>query len=108
MRMWGINPKTLCRKHLLGEHVEMHMFVGVINKGSSIKGYLGKGLIEPRKIKERHNELRLEMISRGYKHKSPLPVYNYIGANGKVDIKRSLNELKKRCKECRNRIERII
>jgi len=28
MRMWMLNPKALCRKHLMGEHVEIHMLVG--------------------------------------------------------------------------------
>ena len=23
MRMWMVNPKIMCRKHLLGEHVEL-------------------------------------------------------------------------------------
>lgn len=25
--MWGVDPSAMCRNHLLGEHVEMHMFV---------------------------------------------------------------------------------
>ena len=36
MRMWMIDPKLLCRKHLLGEHLEIHMFVGTINKGINV------------------------------------------------------------------------
>ena len=49
MRMWNVNPKTLCRKHLLGEHLEIHMFVGSINKKISMKGYLEKGFLESSK-----------------------------------------------------------
>ena len=26
MRMWMVNPRIMCRQHLLGEHVEIHMF----------------------------------------------------------------------------------
>ena len=26
MRMWMLNPKFLCRQHLLGEHSEIHKF----------------------------------------------------------------------------------
>ena len=33
MRMWLVNPALLCRQHLLGEHVEMHMFAGHILEG---------------------------------------------------------------------------
>ena len=25
MRMWMVNPKMMCNKHLLGEHVELHL-----------------------------------------------------------------------------------
>lgn len=33
MRMWVVNPKILCRKHLLGEHVELHMATGHLQRG---------------------------------------------------------------------------
>ena len=36
MRMWNVDPKLMCNKHLLGEHVEMHMFFGTIQKGISM------------------------------------------------------------------------
>ena len=36
MRMWMIDPTMLCTKHLLGEHVELHMFVGTINKNKKL------------------------------------------------------------------------
>lgn len=36
MRMWMVPPELMCRQHLLGEHVELHMFVGAINKGTSV------------------------------------------------------------------------
>ena len=35
MRMWNVDVTKMCNKHLLGEHVEMHMFVGIIIKGTS-------------------------------------------------------------------------
>lgn len=31
MRMWMVDPKIMCRKHLLGEHLELHMLAGCIN-----------------------------------------------------------------------------
>ena len=77
MRMWMVDPSLLCRKHLLGEHVECHMFVGTINKNISIKGYIEKGLCEPDKLEFRHNQLSEEMIKRGYNHLSELPKYEY-------------------------------
>ena len=77
MRMWGsINPKFLCNRHLLGEHVEMHMFVGTINKGISIEGYIRNNLVNPSYIEARHKELSDEMIRRGMNHNSILPKLN--------------------------------
>lgn len=40
MRMWGVDPKVLCTKHMIGEHAETHMFLGTIKKGTSIKGLI--------------------------------------------------------------------
>ena len=57
MRMWKVNPKVMCRQHLLGEHVEMHMFVGCWNKGIKLNGYLEGGLVELCEVKNRHDEL---------------------------------------------------
>lgn len=96
MRMWKVDPRKMCRKHLLGEHVEMHMAVGSINKGIAIH----PDMAEVHHIQTRHDQLAEEMVRRGYKHKSPLPkfeVYKW----GKVDSHANWNELKNRCEECR-------
>jgi hypothetical protein len=74
MRMWNVKTKTMCRQHLLGEHLEMHMFAGCLNKGINIEGYLN-GLVETDKLVERHRELVKEMRKRGYKHNSPILKY---------------------------------
>ena len=103
MRMWMIDPTMLCRKHLLGEHVELHMFVGTINKNKKLYGYRENGLVEVHNIKSRHAELVSEMYSRGMNHNSPLQkfkVFNF----GFVDIDNSYNELLKRCTHCKTRI----
>lgn len=105
MRMWMTPPETMCRKHLLGEHVELHMFVGTLNKGTSIDGFLTKNLLEPESLYERHEILAAEMTRRGYAHESPLPAV--CGATltsqqrkVKVDRQASLAELHRRCPEC--------
>lgn len=113
MRMWGVPTHYLCRKHLLGEHVEMHMFVGTINKGNSIKGYILNGLVDPFKIKTRHDEIALEMEKRGMVHKSPLPELRpYALEHDEEDLTRgylinveeNITELQRRCEDCRSRI----
>lgn len=105
MRMWNVEPKIICRKHLLGEHVELHMLVGSINKGKSLHGFAVDRLIEPKKIVERHEQLVAEMQRRGYNHSSPLQEFSlehlspYI-QNVTVDTDHSLRELLKRCPLC--------
>jgi hypothetical protein len=113
MRMWKVPVQMLCRKHLLGEHVDaptarMHMFVGASRKravgaGKSIAGYISKGLVEIHSIsrrlrRRRDNELAEEMERRGYTHKSPLA---YVGEMiGEVDVESNILELN-RCHLCR-------
>lgn len=106
MRMWMVNPQWMCRKHLLGEHYELHMIVGWINRRKSIQGFIDKNLIFPEQIVHRHSDLAFEMsYHRKYNHNSPIlypkfyiqqaPVLYLEGI--KEDIK---NELIARCKEC--------
>ena len=94
MRMWNVDPKYMCRQHLLGEHVEMHMFVGIIIKGTSLEGYIRGGLVEVHNIRKRHDELVAEMEKRGFKHHSPIPDnYRLKLIAGKVDAKRNAVDL---------------
>ena len=103
MRMWMIDPIMLCNKHLLGEHVELHMFVGTINKGKKLDGYRKNGLVEVHNIRSRHKELVTEMNNRGMNHNSPLDDFKEFNF-GVVDVDNSYNELIKRCMGCRSRI----
>lgn len=98
-----VDPKIMCMKHLLGEHVETHMFTGTIKKGVSVKGYLEKGLLEPENLFSRHQELVSEMISRGMNHNSPLERVGIDGLNGMIDKDKSLRDLTNRCEECKRR-----
>ena len=106
MRMWLVNPDLLCRKHLLGEHVELHMLVGTIRKGRSIQGFLDNRLISTSKIKSRHDQLASEMVRRGFRHQSVLR-YTDRKIKNAVSIQDNLIELARRCAECRARIEGI-
>lgn len=104
MRMWMLPTSYMCDRHLLGEHVELHMFVGALNKGKNIHGYLDGKLLEIHNIIPRHDELVSEMSKRGMIHKSPLPVFN-IRIAGKVDTENNLADLMRRCAFCRDRIK---
>jgi len=101
MRMWDVPPATMCRQHLLGEHLEMHMFVGAIAKGTSMYGYIENGLLDVSKLQSRHDELVTEMTNRGMKHKSPLPeIPEHPWRAEAIDVNVSLLELAHRCAEC--------
>ena len=104
MRMWNVDTGKMCTRHLLGEHVEMHMFVGALNKNKSVKGYVDTGLVETHNIEKRHGEIVKEFKKRGFNHKSPLLRYK-TKVMGKVDAENNLKELARRCKECRRRIK---
>ena len=109
MRMWMVDPRGMCRKHLLGEHVELHMWIGHLKRKRGLDGYVKNNCIEMVSIYQRHEELTAEMIRRGYNHKSPLEpmdtacVYYYDQhyRDVKVDRERALNDLTTRCDECR-------
>lgn len=108
MRNWNINPKLLCRQHLLGEHFEIHKAVGNLrHSGKWTISLTNKGFLEPQNFLKRHNQLIKEMIKRGFKHNSPLEIKELKLPMGKVDIKKSIKDLKNRCKECKKRIENL-
>ena len=103
MRMWCVDPEVLCRQHLLGEHLELHLFAGTILANKSLKGYIKNGLVEVHNIRKRHRFLVREMKRRQYNHKSELPSF-IAPILGKVDRKANLIELSRRCSECRKNI----
>lgn len=102
MRMWGVEPKVLCRQHLLGEHLEMHMFATTIRRGISIDGYVKNGLVQPELVYQRHQDLVVEMIRREMNHKSPMEPFN-CAPRGYVDIQKNLDVLVERCGNCKRK-----
>jgi len=107
MRMWNVNPKFLCLNHLLGEHLECHMFLGCLEKGTSVQGYLDNGLLEIHHVRKRHDELASEMKSRGMNHNSPINETQFdCRIEGCIDCNENIQELKRRCPKCRERIEK--
>lgn len=112
MRMWGVEPHVMCRQHLLGEHVEMHMLMGTLAKGISVAGYIRDGLVDVRRIAERHDQLVAEMHTRGFNHRSTaVPdatlsalIARYQDNPGRVDTEANLSELVRRCPACAVRI----
>lgn len=98
MRMWCVPTAGMCRQHLLGEHNELHMLVGSINRGKNL-GKLLDGCVDTTRIKARHEEIVAEMLQRGYKHTSVLP--DFVDPHlGRVQ-EDSHALLISRCKECK-------
>ncbi len=104
MRMWMVDPRIMCRQHLLGEHAEIHMFVGAIDSGCSVKGYVEKGLLEVHNLHERHEELVREMKRRGYRHNSEVDKkWRQAEQLGSINKEKNLRQLLDRCSRCRER-----
>ena len=104
MRLWMVDPKIMCRQHLLGKHNECHMFMGCLRKGRSIEGYIKKGQVEVHNIIKRHDELADEMEERGYNHNSLLIDNDVLYDAGSVNEAANVLELAERCEKCRERI----
>jgi uracil-DNA glycosylase len=111
MRMWMVDPSILCRKHLLGEHGEIHKHRHNFVKKHRINNRIYPIVqIEPSSMEKRHDELAKEMIRRGFNHQSPFeqPDISYLPLdqqNAKVDINNSIQDLKTRCPECAKNIK---
>jgi hypothetical protein len=97
--MWMVPPQRMCRKHLLGEHVEIHMAVASLRLGRRLDGFLAKGLLEFHNLRARHDQLVQEMLRRGYRHSSPIGRVPR-RTSGKVDRRVAAAELARRCPDC--------
>ena len=104
-----VNPRIMCRQHLLGEHAEIHMFIGTINRGKSVRGYLEKGLLEVHNLYNRHEELVCEMKLRKYNHYSEVDEkWKFVEKAGNIDKEKNLIELVSRCSRCERRHSKFV
>ncbi len=77
MRVWDIEPKYLCRQHLLGEHRELHGLWNILTKHNGKGGYSNhpetkRWIGKLKALFNRHEGLVDEMKDRGYNHHSSL------------------------------------
>lgn len=104
-----IPPEKMCDRHLLGEHVEIHMLAGSIIKRKNIGGFLEGSLVFPSRIRQRHKDIVSEMLKRGFNHKSPVPHYvlikKYLKENP-VDLQGNIKDLSGRCEKCRKLLKK--
>jgi hypothetical protein len=105
MRIWDIPPTKLCRKHLLGEHRELHAIWTILTTGK--KGYrhhpeTKRWIGKLHALYVRHEKEVQAMKKRNYVHNSPLDQALAIGAKTQKKFVHSIEEQKKilQGKEC--------
>lgn len=94
MRIWDVDPRLLCRKHLLGEHRELHALWTILTqhkKGYSKHPETLRWIGKLNALYSRHDLLVAEMTARGYSHKTDL---NKMQAVGKNEQDKYLNSIK--------------
>lgn len=77
MRIWDVPAKYLCKKHLLGEHRELHGLWNILTKHKGRGGYsqhpeTKRWVGKLKALYFRHEALVLEMEKRGCRHLSLL------------------------------------
>jgi hypothetical protein len=77
MRVWDVPPAELCRKHLLGEHRELHGLWNILTKHEGSGGYSKhpetlRWVGKQKALYLRHEALIIEFTRRGYNHHTPL------------------------------------
>ena len=108
MRMWMVDPRCMCSKHLRGEYHELFAIVGTLRKKRKIDGYIRNNLIEPLALHTRYLLLKEEMLRRGFNPKALFTfsedLLDYLPNSYKIykiDCSKSLKILLERCPECR-------
>lgn len=97
-----VDPRIMCRNHLLGEHSKLHMVVGTICRKHSVRGYLEQGPLEIHNLYNRHEKLVKEMKRRNYKHNSRIdPVWKSAKTESYIDKVMNLKKLLSRNSKCR-------
>ena len=111
----------MCRPHLLGEHMEGHMFQGSMRGNISLAGfYDGNLFFGPQFLIHRHNELTMLLKGQLVGHKTQITTETIAEATGpqaglvysrlsypdiqitKEMVKQSRMDLLSRCSNCRN------
>ena len=108
MRMWIIDPRLLCRQHLLGEHNEIHKFRPSFVKQHNMQKRIEQRQIFPHLMKQRHDELVEEMLRRGYNHNTPYvqPSLYHIKEvifPSTIDVDYNMQEFELKCLHCGHR-----
>jgi hypothetical protein len=100
MRIWDVEPKILCRKHLLAEHRELHGLWNILTKHHGQGGYARhpetlRWVGKLKALYNRHEKLVAEFAVRGYQHRTPLDAALATGSDRQTDyIDRPVEQIK--------------
>ena len=99
MRVWDIQPKFLCRKHLLAEHRELHGLWNILTVHQGTGGYSRhpetlRWVGKTRALWNRHEALVKEFEARGYHHHTPLEEKYATGETTQITFINTLAEQK--------------
>lgn len=97
MRIWDVEPESLCRQHLLGEHRELHGLWNILVVHEGTGGYSRhpetlRWVGRTRALYRRHERLAAEMGRRGYDHRSELDAHLASGARHQSVLLESVSE----------------
>jgi len=105
-RQWLVEPREMCKQHLLGEHLEAHIFLSKMQKGYKLDGFRKGSMFFGASYVQYRHDLIAEVLNQP--HKTPLLLqdlkvekYPYIAPTSK-DFEKSSNDLYGRCERCRN------
>lgn len=108
MRMWMLNPRILCTKHLTIEHDDIHRLINLLITDSRIEDYDFIDNIQFKGVIKRHDAIVCELLRRNIFHTTPLEkndinienipdhMKSYV-----VDSKLSLKDLLIECNRCK-------
>lgn len=97
MRIWDVPPSVLCRKHLLGEHRELHALWTILTENKKGYSHHPETLRWKGKLKAlflRHEAQVEEMHARGYNHQSNLDKHLATGSAKQTEWVNSISEQK--------------
>jgi hypothetical protein len=102
MRIWDLDPASLCDRHLLGEHRELHAVWSILTTGK--RGYRHhpetvrwRGRLAA--LYARHDAQVAEMRRRGFRHSSPLDHRLATGAAKQTELVDSVEAQRERLAE---------
>lgn len=102
-----VDPRNMCREHLLGNHNECHQLLGYLRAATpdsaaltKLFGHAARGQIDLTQLEDWHDRLADEMERRGFNHDSALDVSLTVPIGDGSVTASATNKLPDRCGQC--------